>query len=251
MSTEEHEKATSKSWFYFSVNGFAKNKYVKFNIQRVHMLYALYQARAEQSYRPVFKINEGEWQRLKTEADINMRDNQIVLTFYFRFEEEVDYRIYFAWSYPYPYYKNISYLDDVSERLRNDPEIYFSKEVMAYSPGLRAIHLLTISSHDDQTDQRESVFCESLFPEREQNQERAIRFKSKKLVVLITARVHPGETPASYSLEGIIDFLTDKSDLRAYLLRKFFVFMIVPMLNPDGVYAGHYRKDIYSQNLNR
>ena len=41
------------------------------------------------------------------------------------------------------------------------------------------------------------------------------------------------------------------NDARAFLLRKFFVFLIVPMLNPDGVYRGHYRKDIFNQNLNR
>lgn len=27
--------------------------------------------------------------------------------------------------------------------------------------------------------------------------------------------------------------------------------MIVPMLNVDGVYHGHYRMDIFNQNLNR
>jgi cytosolic carboxypeptidase protein 5 len=63
--------------------------------------------------------------------------------------------------------------------------------------------------------------------------------------------VHPGESPASYALEGIIEFLLNKNDLRAFLLRKFFCFMIVPMLNPDGVYNGHYRMDTFNQNLNR
>jgi murein tripeptide amidase MpaA len=58
--------------------------------------------------------------------------------------------------------------------------------------------------------------------------------------------VHPGESPSSYALEGIINFLLNKTDPRAYLLRKFFVFLIVPMLNPDGVYYGHYRMDIYN-----
>jgi murein tripeptide amidase MpaA len=70
-------------------------------------------------------------------------------------------------------------------------------------------------------------------------------------VILISARVHPGETPSSYALEGLVRALTNKSDLRSQLLLRFFNFKIVPMLNPDGVEHGHYRMDIYGQNLNR
>lgn len=40
---------------------------------------------------------------------------------------------------------------------------------------------------------------------------------------MITARVHPGETPASYALEGIVNFLLSKNDFRAYIIRKFFI----------------------------
>jgi len=69
--------------------------------------------------------------------------------------------------------------------------------------------------------------------------------------VLITARVHPGETPSSYALEGLVNFLLNRNDARAALLRHFFVFLIVPMLNPDGVYHGHYRMDVFNNNLNR
>lgn len=45
-------------------------------------------------------------------------------------------------------------------------------------------------------------------------------------------------------MKGVIDFLTSKNDLRAILLRKMFVFMIVPMINVDGVAHGHFRMDV-------
>ena len=55
--------------------------------------------------------------------------------------------------------------------------------------------------------------------------------------VVISARVHPGETNASWMIKGVIDFLTGSS-FEARILRDRFVFKIIPMLNPDGVILG-------------
>lgn len=52
-------------------------------------------------------------------------------------------------------------------------------------------------------------------------------------------------------MEGVIDFLINNKDVRSYLLKKMFVFMIVPMINVDGVYHGHFRMDSFGKNLNR
>lgn len=50
----------------------------------------------------------------------------------------------------------------------------------------------------------------------------------------MTARVHPGETPASWMMKGFMDYLTGDSN-QARELREKFIFKLVPMLNPDGV----------------
>ena len=67
---------------------------------------------------------------------------------------------------------------------------------------------------------------------------------------MLTARVHPGETNASWMMKGFLDFLTS-SDPDAQLLREHFVFKIVPMLNPDGVIVGNYRTSLAGVDLNR
>jgi murein tripeptide amidase MpaA len=68
--------------------------------------------------------------------------------------------------------------------------------------------------------------------------------------IIITARVHPGESNASWMMKGCIDFLVSDDD-KAQFLRNTYVFKIIPMLNPDGVIVGNYRCSLVGQDLNR
>lgn len=63
--------------------------------------------------------------------------------------------------------------------------------------------------------------------------------------------MHPGETPGSHTLNGILDLITEPENILSKELRKRFVFKVIPMLNPDGIYRGYYRVDTKGQNLNR
>jgi murein tripeptide amidase MpaA len=72
----------------------------------------------------------------------------------------------------------------------------------------------------------------------------------KKRYAVISARVHPGETPASFMMQGFIKYLCSNAH-QATQLRKRIVFKVVPMLNPDGVLAGNYRTSMAGCDLNR
>jgi len=61
-----------------------------------------------------------------------------------------------------------------------------------------------------------------------------------KKIVYIIGRQHSAETTSSHMLKGMIDFLiSNNSDARR--LRDSFIWYIVPMVNPDGVYLGYTR----------
>ena len=56
-------------------------------------------------------------------------------------------------------------------------------------------------------------------------------------VVVLSSRVHPGETNASWIMHGLLDYLTSQTR-EAHLLRMNYVFKIIPMLNIEGVVHG-------------
>lgn len=83
------------------------------------------------------------------------------------------------------------------------------------------------------------------FPKKKESD--TLFFPNKKYIV-ISARVHPSEVASSYVLQGIINALLEKSEYSKFL--KDTVLLIVPMLNPDGVYNGYTRLDTNGYNLN-
>ncbi|KAG6582870.1 putative metalloprotease family M14A [Phytophthora cinnamomi] len=184
---------------------------------------------------------------------------RVSFTYRFKFARE---RVRFAFCYPYTYTRvqeELAAMDKLFARTELQPEcsptnekapanVYYHRELLTRSlEGLR-VDLVTISSMDGITSTRgppkRSLDASQL--------ESAFKFdpKQKKMVV-ISARVHSGETPANFMLDGMLQLLLHPTDESAIALRRHFVFKIIPMLNPDGVCQGFYRTDTRGVNLNR
>ncbi|XP_025088422.1 cytosolic carboxypeptidase 2-like isoform X28 [Pomacea canaliculata] len=133
--------------------------------------------------------------------------------------------VYWAHCYPYTY----TDLQDYLMELQNDPakSRICKQRILCRSLAGNLVYILTISSPSQNLED----------------------MKHKKAVV-ITSRVHPGESNSSWMMKGLLDYLTGNSP-DAKLLRDTFIFKIIPMLNPDGVIVGNYRCSLAGRDLNR
>lgn len=73
---------------------------------------------------------------------------------------------------------------------------------------------------------------------------------ARRKAIVISSRVHPGESNSSFIMEGIVEYICS-GEIEATSLRDAYVFKIIPMLNPDGVIVGNYRCSLGGQDLNR
>jgi hypothetical protein len=69
-----------------------------------------------------------------------------------------------------------------------------------------------------------------------------------KVRIYMHGRIHPSESPSSWNLDGIIDYLTGNSAY-AKELRNHAIFYILPFANPDGVAHGYSRCSSSGVNL--
>lgn len=219
LNHDVHSKGHTQ-WFYFSVSNMFAGMTVKFNIGLFSKSTSLF----NQGMRPLFySEKKGKWSRCgedilychaKRQGIFFNRKRLYVLTFKHQFEFSEE-RCFFAYSYPYTYSDLQSHLKSLQvDRCRNKT---FRRSNITRTLAGNRCDMLTITEHTgslSELHQRKGVF--------------------------ISARVHPGETVASWICEGIINFLTSDCD-EARRLRNAYVFKVIPMLNPDGVINGNYR----------
>ncbi|XP_070195539.1 cytosolic carboxypeptidase-like protein 5 isoform X3 [Littorina saxatilis] len=245
----------NRSWFYFGIRGWSPNRLIKINIMNMNRQGKLY----SQGHIPFTRIMpvRPKWERIRDKPSYETVDGQFILSFTYRFPDVKGGTCYFAFCYPWSYTESQEQMAELDTKFAHSADlspdsppksIYYHRELLCYSLDKLRVDLLTITSCHGMTNYREPRFDKHLFPDKEKP--RCRKFQGKR-VFLLSSRVHPGETPASFVYNGFLDFILRENDPRAAQLRQQFVFKLIPMLNPDGVMRGHYRTDQRGMNLNR
>ncbi|XP_014819374.1 PREDICTED: cytosolic carboxypeptidase 3 isoform X4 [Calidris pugnax] len=218
-------------WYYFQVSNMQAGMPYRFTIVNFTNRNSLY----KHGLRPLLyseadaKEHKVGWRR--TGSEIKYYKNNagqdgrqyFSLTWTFQFPHDLD-TCYFAHCYPYTYSNLQEYLAAVS---KDAVKSTFCKiHVLCHSLAGNIVYILTIT-----------------------NPLKSDKGTERKAVIL-TARVHPGETNSSWIMKGFLDYILGDSGT-AQLLRDNFVFKVVPMLNPDGVIVGNHRCSLTGQDLNR
>ena len=174
--------------------------------------------------------------------------------------------VFFAFTFPYTYTDNNNFVTHLENTYARSQSIYFHRELLTHSPEGRRIDLLTITAHDaDSLNPGPPYLIEPFLPElfpthvrkltgppslETRNIHRPFVFRNKGYI-LISARVHAAESPANFMLQSFLLSLLRENDPVSQLLLQNFVFVVIPMLNPDGVVRGHYRSDLKGRDMNR
>ncbi|XP_018332039.1 cytosolic carboxypeptidase-like protein 5 [Agrilus planipennis] len=237
-----------RTWFHFGMKANTPSSVlVKINMVDINKQQKMY----GQGMCPVYKVIPGKanWERIHDKPIYNNDDRS--LSFKYKTPENPESITYFAFTYPFSY-------NDIQNSLRtidakylsasgHNDDIYYYRECLCYSLEGRKVDLLTITSYYNISKERETRL-KHLFPET--HLVRPFKFTGKP-IIFISARVHPGETPASFTFNGFLGLLLSREDPVAVTLRRCYVFKLIPCLNPDGVARGHYRTDTRGVNLNR
>ncbi|XP_078223578.1 cytosolic carboxypeptidase 1 isoform X9 [Callithrix jacchus] len=233
-------------WFYFEVSGMRLGVAYRFNIINCEksnsqfnygmqpLMYSVQEALNGRPWWIRMGIDicyyKNHFSRSSVAAGGQKGKSYYTITFTVNFPHKDDV-CYFAYHYPYTYSTLQMHLQKL-ESAHNPQQIYFRKDVLCETLSGNTCPLVTITAMP------ESNYYEHL-----------CQFRNRPYVFL-SARVHPGETNASWVMKGTLEYLMSNNPT-AQSLRESYIFKIVPMLNPDGVINGNHRCSLSGEDLNR
>ena len=189
------------------------------------------------------------------------KDKNIIQQFQYHYDPANDDTVYFAQTFPWGYEENQKYYDKLVKTYSNNQNIYQHKDTILKTQEKRHIDVLWLSSlknlqsykkHNSNSDLRQKMermeLLDDQFPDSDPKK-RAGKFLFKSKFVVLTNRFSGYESQSSHILKEYISFQCS-DDPRANEILNEYVFVIFPMMNPDGVAHGYSITDSDGQVLN-
>ena len=216
-------------WFYFQLKTkLSCSKKLTFNIincEKEHLIFNNLKILC-------YSENLHKWRRVGEEISYyvnkHSKENKKLYTLSFSFffnHENINDTLYFSYCFPYTYTDLQNYIENLL--MRTNSKTFLRHEILTKSLAGNKIDLIVITN------------LSSSF------EEIALR-----PAIILTGRVHPGESNSSFVIQGVLDYLISETR-ESYFLRNQYIFKIIPMLNPDGVINGNYRTSLSGKDLNR
>ena len=236
-----------RTWFHFRIEGHSPGETLSFTVMNYVKQGKIFQ----HDYRPVYRQHPSGAKYARCNQSVShWKTDQGQFRWTFRHKVETAEPTYFAFTFPFSHGDCVATLDAIDARFASDKtlreRVYVRRQTLARSLEGRDVDVLTVTAP--------AGVSESEYDEAPVLSSRVAppgRAPEDRPIFIVSAGVHPGEKPGNHMMCGIIEFLLRPDDPRASALRERFVFKLVPMLNPDGAFRGHFRQDTLGQNLNR
>ena len=198
-------------WFYYRADR-VKDQNLTFTLENMR---GIYRGNPHLIFsdetQPVFSYDQATWQRIE---DVSYDTAQHTFTFSQTFNQD---SVWIAYAHPYP----ISRYEKFITSLAGKPFIELEK--IASSTEERDIWLISITDPGIPEDNKKTIF--------------------------LMALQHAGEDAGGFFAEGMVHYLLSDSP-GAKEVREQFIFKVVPMMNPDGIFHGVTRYNAQGEDLN-
>lgn len=270
----------SAHWYFFKVENIPPGNYTftitgifrNLNLHDIGVLpVALSLNDVKEKLSSPYKSKNGSigWQRFGDGINFyctGKSPSQYSLRFSFIVNDEPDI-IYFAYLYPYTY-------TQLKNFLTTKLSLQFVPSILCQTPGKidfpvifwdanlqKCVDVNTIMRNSNRmASQRQADLMHLPSTAVKRRWFLSSSTDNKKPLIIIAARHHPGETCASYAMEGFMESLfCDDSEgalitstkIDAKRLLEKFSFLILPMMNIDGVVCGYFRPALNGYDMNR
>ena len=198
-------------WFYFKADN-VKDQKLTFELNDLEGVYRKKPHIVYTDYtQPVYSYDQVNWGRIQ-EVSYDSASRKIEFSHQFKSET-----VWIAYAHPYPVQRVSSFFSSIRQHE------YAKVEEIAQSKEGRDVELVMITDPKVPNQDKKTIF--------------------------LMAMQHAGEDAGSFYMEGLINFLLSENE-EAQLAREKFVYIMIPMMNPDGVFNGTSRYNMEMEDLN-